>query len=563
MHDHGLVSDERNGGPGSLYDALPGAFSALDAMVEAELARERDERSLKQIWTALVIQAMAVLAGVDGAIFDSRGRIRATPFERRETPFPLPDADFWAGEPYVARADIAAPGQTARVSVFLTLPGGDRLGLSVLLADVGQPALETQHCIQLLARHAAACAQSLDALNRVDMLMELSGLTLENLGTEAQTARTDGLTGLATHDFFQQRLSEEFAASDRHRTPLSFMIFDLDHFKSINDNYGHPAGDAVLKGVATLLKDSVRKYDLVARYGGEEFAVVLPNTDEEAAFNLAERLRKGLEVMTFPVSESRSLQVTASIGVATRIERDGAPKDLIKRADVALYSAKNGGRNRVVQAHGATPEAVNAIGAPRQGSHELFYSLARAFASAIEARIPLMHGHSERVGEWAAAVGGALGLPPEKQEALQIAGLLHDVGMMSVPERVIFKTESLDASDWETMKEHPARGVGLLAKFSTFSGLLEAVLYHHERWDGKGYPEGLAGTDIPMGARILAICDAYDAMIRGDYTFGRGVKPEDAQAELQRCAGTQFDPELIPLFLKILRNDERALPAPA
>jgi HD-GYP domain-containing protein (c-di-GMP phosphodiesterase class II) len=267
--------------------------------------------------------------------------------------------------------------------------------------------------------------------------------------------------------------------------------------------------------------------------------------------------------MSFPVSESRSLQVTASIGVATRIERDGSPKDLIKRADVALYSAKNGGRNRVVQAHGSTQEAVSTIGAPRQGSHELFYSLARAFASAIEARIPLMHGHSERVGAWAAAMGAVLGLPPEKQEALQIAGLLHDVGMMSVPARVIFKTDALDDSDWEMMKEHPARGVGLLAKFSTFSGLLEAVLYHHERWDGRGYPEGLAGGDIPMGARILAICDAYDAMIRGDYTFGRGLKPEDAKLELERCAGTQFDPELIPLFLKLLRDEEQAVSIPA
>jgi diguanylate cyclase (GGDEF)-like protein len=525
------------------------AFDALARAAEEELARDKDDRSLKGVWNALVIQAMALLNARDAVLLDRRGRARAAPFEF--SPVVTPEqTGLFDGPAYAPTLGSGADGRPC-VTLHFGLPQGDRLLLALAVEPEAPPSAEVLGALALLARHAVSCVQGLDALNRVDMLMELSGLTLENLGSEAQTARTDGLTGLATHDFFQQRLAEELAASDRHGLPLSFMIFDLDHFKSINDTYGHQAGDLVLKGAAAMLKESVRKYDLVARYGGEEYAVILPNADEEAAFSLAERLRKTLEGMSFDVSETRSIKVTASIGVASRTERDATPKDLIKRADVALYAAKNGGRNRVVMAQGPAVEAVNAIGAPRQGSHELFYSLARAFASAIEARIPNMLGHSETVGDMARRMGAALGLPPEKQEALQIAGLLHDVGMMAVPERVIFKTDDLDASDWSLMREHPARGVGLLAKFSTFSGLLEAVLYHHERWDGTGYPEGLRADAIPMGARILAVCDAYDAMVRGDYTFGIGKAVPDALQELERCAGTQFDPELVSLFLKV------------
>ncbi|MEB3222554.1 MAG: diguanylate cyclase [Candidatus Sericytochromatia bacterium] len=533
----------------ALFDALPRAFDALAASVEEELTRDKDDRSLKGVWNALVVQGMALLGATDAVLLDRRGRARAAPFET--APIVASDDETLFDGP--SHTPVCRPGYDGRpcVTSHFGLPQGDRLVLALAADGGGEPSRQALAALSLLTRQAVAAVQGLDALNRVDMLMELSGLTLENLGSEAQTARTDGLTGLATHDFFQQRLAEELAASDRHGLPLSFMIFDLDHFKSINDTYGHQAGDLVLKGAAAMLKDSVRKYDLVARYGGEEFAVILPNADEDSAFSLAERLRKTLEGMSFAVTESRAIRVTASIGVASRTERDAVPKDLIKRADVALYAAKNGGRNRVVMATGPTVEAVNAIGAPRQGSHELFYSLARAFASAIEARIPNMLGHSETVGDLARRMGAALGLPPDKQEALQIAGLLHDVGMMAVPERVIFKTENLDQADWNLMREHPARGVGLLAKFSTFSGLLEAVLYHHERWDGTGYPEGLKGASIPMGARILAVCDAYDAMVRGDYTFGIGKAIPDALQELERCSGTQFDPELVNLFLKL------------
>ncbi len=540
---------------GTAFNALPVAFAAIS-----------QSETQEAVPYALVIQAMAVLGAVDGGVFDMRDKMRAAPFEGSADLMPLGSQVVWDGPVNLARVD-ATPDGRARVTVHFELRAGEQVAIGLIFPTATPPGPERLAALALLASHAQARALYLWARHQAEEAQEQAkiaheqqmemALRLYDLYEEAQNqAITDGLTGLATHDFFQQRLAQEMRESTRYGRPLSFMIFDLDHFKSINDNHGHQAGDTVLKGAALMLKDSVRGSDLVARYGGEEFAVILPQTNEEDAYNLAERLRKILEEMEFEISPERKIRVTASIGVASRTEADIMPKDLIKRSDVALYAAKNAGRNRVVVAQGPTVEAVNAIGAPRQGSQELFFSLARAFAAAIEARIPLMLGHSEAVGDLARKMGAKIGLPPDKQEAMQIAGLLHDVGMMSVPESVIFKPTKLDESDWQVMREHPARGVGILARFSTFSGLLEAVLYHHEKFDGTGYPEGLKGTAIPMGARILAICDSYDAMIRGDYAYGVGIPAADAALEIERCSGTQFDPELVKLFLKVLEEGD-------
>jgi diguanylate cyclase (GGDEF)-like protein len=540
---------------GTAFNSLPGAFAAIGSAETQEA-----------VPFALVIQAMAVTGSFDGGVFDVRGKLRAAPFENSSETLPLEDADVWVGMPNVARFAPSSDGREV-LTMHFELRADEKVAIALVFPEGQRPGPERISALALLNQHAQARALYLWARLQAEeaqaqakiaheQQMEMA-LRLYDLYEEAQNqAITDGLTGLATHDFFQQRLAQEMRESTRYGRPLSFLIFDLDHFKSINDNHGHQAGDTVLKGAAAMLKEFVRGSDLVARYGGEEFAVILPQTNEEDAYNLAERLRQILEELEFEINPERKLKVTASIGVASRIEGDVMPKDLIKRADVALYSAKNAGRNRVVIAAGPAVEAVNAIGAPRQGSQELFYSLARAFAAAIEARIPLMHGHSEAVGRLARKMGEAIGLAPDKQEAMQIAGLLHDVGMMSVPESVIFKPTKLDESDWQMMREHPARGVAILARFSTFSGLLEAVLYHHEKWDGTGYPEGLKGNAIPMGARILSICDSYDAMIRGDYAYGVGVTPALALKEVERCAGTQFDPELVGLFLRVIESLE-------
>jgi len=402
----------------------------------------------------------------------------------------------------------------------------------------------------LKARHEAEEAQA-QAQKAHERQMEMA-LDLYDLYEEAQhQAITDGLTALSTHAYFQQRLTDDFHESVENQQDLCLLLFDLDHFKSINDQHGHQAGDVVLKEAAALLKANMRLTDLAARYGGEEFAVILPQTSPDEAWTLAERLREELAALEIPINSERKLTVTASIGLAHRLPTDASPKELIKRVDTALYAAKNGGRNRVVRAQGANVAAMNAIGAPRKGSQEMFLALARALSAAIEARSPMLHGHSEAVGELALRMGKALGMPPDKQEALMIAGMLHDVGMLALSDSVL-QSRELSEEEWVQMKAHPRTGVAILSKFSTFSGLREAVLYHHERWDGNGYPEGLKEEAIPLSSQILAVCDTYDAMLRSGYALGRVMSQEAAVAELRRCAGTQFNPQLVELFLSVV-----------
>lgn len=529
----------------------------------AQAYRAIDEaKTQEDIPFALLMQAISLVGAANGAIIDPESQVRAAiPFGAGSS-LPIKDAGIWEAKP----GDVwTVPSSGGRLYVALRFGLGPDEDLGVVLSSPSGAFLAPERlaALPLLTAYAAsrnrylkaqadADAAETQAKEANDQNLEMA-LRLYDLYEEAQNqAITDGLTGLATHAYFQQRLAEEMSESFRHHLPLTFMIFDLDHFKSINDNYGHQAGDIVLKEAAAMLKTKVRTSDLVARYGGEEFAVILPQTSEEDGFTLAERLRQDLEVMEFQISAERKLKVTASIGLASRGERDATSKELIKRADMALYAAKNGGRNRVVRAEGPAAEAVNAIGAPRKGSQEMFLALARALSAAIEARSPMLHGHSEAVGELALRMAKALGLGPDKQEAMMIAGMLHDVGMLAVPEAVILKPTALNDAEWAQMKAHPQAGVSILARFSTFSGLREAVLYHHERWDGKGYPEGLRGDAIPMGARILAICDSYDAMIRGDYAYGMGVPEKEAAAEIRRNSGIQFDPELVELFLGVL-----------
>ncbi|HEY9899672.1 MAG TPA: diguanylate cyclase [Pantanalinema sp.] len=544
---------ELGAGPSSQNHGV-GPFRALADAHEAFT----HATSLSKLPSVLLEQAMRASGSDAGAVFDVAGE-------------PLAVSPEGSGDLPAVPLDI--PLDTACLIplaphgawIFLRLCVHEEAQITLALRLAARPSDQTELDARLLllarfardrAGYLAARREAEEAKSRAndahERQMEMA-LNLYDLYEAAQhQAITDGLTGLATHAYFQERLADDLSESLETPSPLSLLMVDLDHFKSINDNHGHQAGDMVLKEAAAMLKESLKPTDLAARYGGEEFTIILPQTAEDEAFAIAERLRLTLADKEIPISPARSLKVTASIGLASLTPDVTTPKELINRADAALYAAKNAGRNRVVRATGPAAEAVNAIGAPRKGSQEMFLALARALSAAIELRSPMLHGHSEAVGDLALRMGKALGLAADKQEALMIAGMLHDVGMLALPDSVLLKTSGLDDHEWEQMKSHSQAGVTILSRFSTFAGLREAVLYHHERWDGRGYPEGLSAGDIPLGAQILALCDTYDALTRQGYAFGPSMEQAEAIAEIRRCAGTQFNPELVELFVGML-----------
>ena len=348
-------------------------------------------------------------------------------------------------------------------------------------------------------------------------------------------ALTDPLTGLGNHRHFHERLQRELVAAEEAGQRLSLCLVDVDDFKRVNDNYGHPTGDRVLSQIALRLRQGGEAF----RLGGDEFAVLLPGHDEdaarEAATSIIERLRE-MEV-------EHSQQITVSAGVATFPGQGGGRDELIRLADSALYWAKEHGKNRV---RVYRPEVVElaelkrlAGGADRAARFRAAASLARA----VDARDVYEGSHSERVADLAARIAARMGLEQEQVEMTRLAASLHDLGKLAVPEDILRKPGPLTDGERLVLERHPQIAYRMLESLGV-DPLAEWILHHHERWDGAGYPDGLHGEDIPLGARIIFVADAYDAMTN-DRVYQRKLSVAAALAELDECAGTQFDPDAV------------------
>ena len=353
----------------------------------------------------------------------------------------------------------------------------------------------------------------------------------------ARLATHDTLTGLVNHRGFHERLREEIARSRRHGTRLSLAILDLDHFKHVNDTYGHPAGDRVLAEIGRRLRSLTRLGEHIARVGGEEFAWILPGTDGAGAQAAGERARRAVAREPF----AHIGHLTVSVGVCEL--GDGAGADELHRlADVALYWAKDQGRNIVVRhtPHGDGHRDLLADPAVAASDRGMRLRAVHAIARIVEQGHPSSDGHAERVADLASSLAQRSGWAPAQARALREASLLHDVGKIVLARSVLLKPTAFDDAEWEQMRRHPVVGADML------EGLLSVgqrtwVRGHHERWDGGGYPDGLAGETIPEGARILAVADSWDVMTSARvYSGARAL--DDALDEVRRCAGRQFDP---------------------
>jgi len=403
--------------------------------------------------------------------------------------------------------------------------------------------------ILALGRKQSGGSFSHDDIGLVMSLASQASIIIENaqLYTQATIkANTDGLTGLYNHRQFHERMDQEIARGSRFGTVFSIIMLDIDLFKVYNDIYGHLAGDQILRKIGELIKASVRKLDIPFRYGGEEFTVILPEARLDNAYKVAERMRKTIESK----ASSKAMPVTVSLGVASWPSDGITKEEIIGCADTALYRAKQTGRNRTSLSSdivSGTPVIGEELEA-RRGALNIIYAL----AATVDAKDHYTYGHSKKVSEYAVALAEALGLPEDKVTTIRAAALLHDIGKIGVPDSILNKEGTLTEEEWERIKAHPQDGVEILRHVINLVNCLPAILHHHERYDGNGYPSGLKGTDIPWEARILAVADTYDA-ITSLRPYRQRLPSQQALEEIKRCAGTQFDPELVDIFCKMMQ----------
>jgi len=364
----------------------------------------------------------------------------------------------------------------------------------------------------------------------------------------ADASRTDPLTGLINRRAFEEVLELELERAVRGDRPMSVIVGDIDGFRWVNEQHGHASGDAALQSVATNALKWKRRIDVAARIGGEEFALLLPETDERGAFIVAERLRRA----THRSFAEATVGVKFSFGVATAPAHGADAVGLLRAADQAVAAAKDLGGDRTVI---FSDEVARALEQQGHAGSELQLATVIALAEALDIRDTGTGQHSHTVARYAELMARELGLDEECVERVRLAGVLHDIGKIGIPDRVLTKPGPLDASEWQEMYTHPEIGARLLSR-PEFEDLREWILAHHERPDGLGYPRGLRAAQIPLEARILAVADAYEAMT-ADRCYRAALGEQAARAELEAAAGSQFDADVVAAMLRALDAGRR------
>ena len=358
------------------------------------------------------------------------------------------------------------------------------------------------------------------------------------LADALQRADHDPLTGLLNHRAFHRALEQEADRALREGVGLAVAVLDLDNFKFFNDAYGHAVGDDVLRQIAGALAASCRSYDTLARFGGDEFALLMPGMDAAQAGEFAERLRARAQNLGFqPEGSDTVVPLGLSVGVAIFPEDGPGRLEALACADARLLRAKGGGQDE------KTERLRAALTHSLQG-----FSILDALVTAVDNKDRYTRRHSEDVMRYSVATARQMGLDSRAQRTMEVAGLLHDVGKIGVPDSILRKPGKLSDEEYAAVQHHPLMGSIIVGSVPGFEDTLEAVRHHHERWDGCGYPFGLRGDQIPLLARIMAVADAYSAMTT-DRPYRIGMNPEKALAILEEGAGAQWDPACIAAFV--------------
>ena len=434
--------------------------------------------------------------------------------------------------------------------LLTTAAGGDELLIDAvdgLTAAIYLPLISKDMTLGLLAlgsdRPDAFPPTMVRLLSTLAITIAVAADNARLYAQTRQIADTDPLTGLYNHRYMQDAIEAEILRSSRSHRPFALLMIDLDNFKAFNDTLGHPAGDQLLRDGARLLTSICRKTDSVGRYGGDEFIVLLPETNGEQAGILADRIQ---QVATEMMSGG-AVPVSLSIGIAVCPYDSGVRQELIKAADRAMYEAKNQGGGRARVANGA------AIVDQRQG--ESPFGRLESLLNAVDSRTGFSRSHAEWSSRFAGLLARQLGLPDETQRAVRVAGLVHDVGNIGIPRELLTREGPLTPEEREVIKQHVILSEMLIEQAPYLPTVLEAVIHHHERWDGRGYPRGLAGEAIPLVGRLLAVATAYAAM-QSSRPYRRALSQDQALQELRSGAGAQFDPALVEAFVGALEQPQ-------
>jgi len=490
-------------------------------------------------------------------------------------------------------------GQVARSGQITTVqevkPDSPRPVLPGTISAIALPVVYAEQLLGVLyVESSELCEFPEQEVLLLRTLADLFAGALHNAMTfqkAQEQAITDGLTGVKTHRFLMEALSSEWKRSTRTNRVFALVLMDLDRFKFVNDFYGHLEGDVVLQRVGHILEQNCRSSDVVARYGGDEFVILMPETSVEQASQLASKLRGW--VASDPLLRDKN--ITASFGIAGFPVHGSTPQELIQVADSSMYLSKHQGGNSVSSAEQGDPnetrrwkkdvlEAYLGVTLKRQFStgpeafdeiyrrlgqftrslaeegtpvgdamHPSMVETVTSLALAIDSKHHYTQGHSQKVSAYAVIIAQALGMSTAQVEEIRLAGLLHDIGKVGIPEAILNKNGPLDASEWETMKTHTELGGRILEPLVAMKQIGLMVRHHHEFYDGTGYPDRLEGEKIPYGARIIAIADAYDT-ITSERTYKKARVAEDALVELERCAANQFDPDVVRVFVEAMRK---------
>ncbi|MFA5165341.1 MAG: diguanylate cyclase [Candidatus Omnitrophota bacterium] len=456
---------------------------------------------------------------------------------------------------------------------------------NVLFSEVFLPMLNNNKGIYIWAKATPIYDKSGKIVGAIETVRDvterkLSREKLEKLNTELiksnkvfkQMALKDPHTGLYNYRYLGEVIEAEFLRAKRYAHPLSAILLDIDYFKSVNDVYGHQFGDLILKQFARQLKLAVRQYDIVVRLGGEEFVVLSPATNRADAVGLGDRILEIISLYDFGDRE-HNIKLKVSIAVSSYPEdKISKGQDLIDMADRILSKVKELGGNRVyssvdlktMEKDDFTPVPEKATDVrllkkkldklTRQANQGLVESIF-AFAKTIELKDHYTGEHVEKTVHYATEVARQLGLPKEEIEKISQASILHDLGKIGVSEKILLKKGKLTKKEYEEIKRHPQIAVDILRPIQSLQGVVPMIYYHHERWDGKGYSNGLKGEQIPVGARIIAVSDVYEALT-SDRPYRKAYPKEEAIKIIKNSSGSQFDPKVVDAFLNVLQQEK-------